>query len=702
MKVKKFGAISVVVLLLLFSSYTLLDHNDTNKGEVLLTAVLRTLNAYHYQPQDVNDQYSQNVYKEYLNRLDFGKRYFTQADLDKLSIYEDKIDDQIFESSFEFFDSATTVYFERRKLISSFYHEILEDPFDFTLKEEIDLDPENNDYAEDEDALREVWRRLLKYQTMTRYSDMLSKKEEGEKYQDKTSEELEKEAREKVEKLYDNRFHFQDKYGFDDYRNDYVNVLTGVFDPHTSYFPPKDKEDFDINISGKLEGIGATLVDREGYVTVTTIVPGSPSAKQGELEVGDVILKVGQGDDEPVDVVDMRLDKAVSYIRGKKGTTVKLTIRKASGLEKTIAIVRDVVSLEERYAKSVILKEGDDNRKVGYIYLPSFYADFDDRASRNCTKDVEKEIEKLKAENVDGIVLDLRFNGGGSLKHVVSMAGLFIETGPIVQIKSRNGDPYVYPDKDPRVQYDGPLVVMVNSLSASASEILAAAIQDYNRGVVLGSESTYGKGTVQVLLNLDEYVQNRSGNKPLGAIKITNQKFYRINGDATQKNGVRSDISFLDEYSFSGLREMDEDYALSWDEISPVKYTQWVPGYDLEGIIAKSKARTSINPRFQMKEENVKRLEKQQEEQTYPLNLIAFENEKEQLRKEAEKFDQLNEPIDNFNISSIPEDLVHINSDSVLIKRRNGWIKQLEEDIYIYEAMQVIQDIETEAIVKKE
>ncbi len=702
MKVKKFGAISVVVLLLLFSSYTLLDQGESESERVLLGAVLRGLRAHHYQPQDIDDTFSQNVFDLYLKRLDYGKRYFLKKDIDQLASYQDKVDDLLIQGSYEFFDSSTVIYLERKDVVKQFYKDILEKPFDFTVAEEINLDPEKNDYANTQEELKEVWRKLLKYQTMTRYEDMLQKKEKGKDYEDKSEAELEAEARKKVKKIFDDRFHLQDKYTLTDYRDDFINVLANIFDPHTGYYPPKDKENFDIGMSGKLEGIGATLVDKEGYITVNSIVPGSPSAKQGDLEVGDIILKVGQGDEEAVDIVDMRLDDAVRLIRGKKGTTVKLTIRKAAGLENEIAIVRDVVNLEERYAKSAVLIDEEESKKVGYIELPTFYADFKDRSSRSCAKDVEREIEKLKGEGVDGIVLDLRFNGGGSLRDVVDMAGLFIEKGPVVQVKSRTGDPYVLVDKDPRVQYDGPLVIMVNTFSASASEILAAAIQDYHRGIVLGSPSTYGKGTVQLFIDLNDYVQGGSFSKPLGSMKLTTQKFYRINGDATQRKGVISDIILPDEFSYRDLGEKDQDFAMKWDTINAVDYKIWDTDVNKSTIIANSMSRIENNEVFKLKQANADRLKKQQDNQTLPLNLSDYQAYQESLKKEAEKFKDIDKPISSFNATTLNEDLAHINSDSTLMKNRTTWLNEIKKDMYIYEAMHVIQDIDNEAIVKKE
>ncbi|MPT34768.1 MAG: tail-specific protease, partial [Flavobacterium sp.] len=395
-------------------------------------------------------------------------------------------------------------------------------------------------------------------------------------------------------------FGFVQELDRDDWFSVYLNAIVERFDPHTFYFAPDDKEKFDISISGSLEGIGARLQKKNDYTEITELIPGGPAWRGKQLEQGDVIMKVAQGNAEPVDVVGMRLDDVVKKIKGKKGTEVRLTVKKVDGTIKVIPIVREVVEIEETYAKSSIVKKGD--MTYGIINLPKFYIDFENKDKRDAFKDVAQEIERLKKQNVQGIVMDLRDNGGGSLQTVVDMVGLFIDQGPVVQVKSANGKKEVLYNKQSKVHWDGPLVVMVNNFSASASEIFAAAIQDYKRGVVIGSKHTYGKGTVQNVIDLNQFIRSNPYGD-LGALKTTTQKFYRVNGGSTQREGVLSDIVMPDRYSYIDMGERDIDNAMPWDKIDPANY-QPVKGLDFTAAIAKSKERMATNEQFKLIDEN--------------------------------------------------------------------------------------------------
>ncbi|MGB1242670.1 MAG: S41 family peptidase, partial [Chitinophagales bacterium] len=518
---------------------------DSQKDKILLQVILQGLNQVHYEPHELDDDFSEKVYGLYLKRLDYNKRFFTKKDIAEFEQYKDDLDNEAAEASYNFFELSTKTLDTRVAQIEGYYKEILAKPFDFSKDEYIEVDYEKMDYAKDEGDLKERWRQLLKYQTLSRLSDKLKQQEEGEeKLKGKSYKELEKESREKVLENQNRFFKRLGDLDKKDHLSTYLNSITSVYDPHTGYFPPKDKESFDIEMSGRLEGIGARLQERDGYIKVSEIVPGSASWKQGELEAEDVILKVSQvdtkladlsplaakmmlsylGKDEDidfkdkkyqkvdvnvdVDVVDMRLDDAVQLIRGRKGTDVMLTVKKVDGSTKEITITRDLVVIEESYVKSAIIEEGDAAEKFGYIYLPKFYADFNSTEGRSCFKDMKKELAKMKGENVDGILLDLRNNGGGSLRDVVDMAGLFIEEGPIVQVKQKEGKPHILRDTDSEVHYDGKLVILVNSFSASASEIMAAAMQDYGRAVIVGSSATFGKGTVQRFIDLDQSISS--------------------------------------------------------------------------------------------------------------------------------------------------------------------------------------------------
>lgn len=697
MKMKKFGVAGIILTLLIVSSYTL--YKEANQRETLLRLLIQQLNDYHYNPLSLDDDFSEDLYDSFIKRLDYGKKYFTQGDLKSLETYRKDLDNQAKEKSFVFFDKATEIYLERLKETEQYTEEILSQPFDLDKKENYQADPEKTDFPKSQEELKESWRKMLKYQTLARYANLVKKQEDKEEGEKLSPEAMEEKAREKVLKTYKDRFHRLAKYNQKDYRNIYINSLVGLYDPHTVYFPPKDRADFDIQFAGKLEGIGARLVDREGFVTVTEVVPGSPSAQQGDLEVGDAILKVGQGDEEPVDIEDMRVDEAVLLIRGKKGTEVRLTVRKKDGNEMVIPIVRDIVKLEETYAKSAVLQEDNSEEKIGYIYLPQFYADWTKRDGRSCSKDVKIELEKLKAQNVSGVILDLRSNGGGSLQDVVEMVGHFIEKGPVVQVKGRSGSPYVLTDKDPNVVYDGSLVILVNTFSASASEIMAAAIQDYGRGVIIGSNNTYGKGTVQRFFDLDDFNIDKS--EGLGATKLTTQKFYRINGDATQLKGVVPDIILPDSYTYLELEEKDQDHALEWDAIQPVTYQVWNPEYDLNQIVASSEGRVKGSEAFKLLNASAKSYRDQQENQKYPLQLSNYMDFRKKRNAEAEKYEDIQKVHEDLGVTALPEDLERLKDSEVKTDQWNKWLKGLQKDAHIYEALQVIQDMNKGTLTKK-
>jgi carboxyl-terminal processing protease len=477
----------------------------------------------------------------------------------------------------------------------------------------------------------------------------------------------------------------------------YINSLMNVFGPHTGYFAPKKKENFDISMSGQLEGIGAQLQEKDGYITVMKIVPGSASYRQGELEEKDIILKVAQEKGDAVDITDMRLDDAVKLIRGKKGTTVRLTVKKLSGAIKEVPIVRDVVVLEETYAKSAII-QNETGTRVGYINLPKFYADFNHSGGRAAAADVKIELQKLKAENVEGIIVDLRGNGGGSLRDAVEMTGHFIESGPVVQVKSRYSKPEVMIDRKAGVVYDGPLVVLQNQYSASASEIFAAAVQDYDRGIIMGSSGSFGKGTVQRFIDLDRMLtSNYSEMKPIGSVKITTQKFYRINGGATQLKGVASDIIMPDRYSKFEMGEREQDFVMPWDEIPAAEYTQWKPPYTEKEVIKASEARIAKNEILKSIEENAKRLKSQSDDTSITLNYEAFKKEKDVIDQEDEAFKELIKPIETLEILNVSADLEEISQDTVKVDLNEKWLKKLKKDVQLNEAVNVINDMKKAA-----
>jgi carboxyl-terminal processing protease len=567
-------------------------------------------------------------------------------------------------------------------------------PIDFSKEETFETDGKKLAWAKDDAELRSRWEKWMKYEVLNRINDELNNQEKPEfKGDKKTVEVLEKEMREKVLDIYDKWFKRLQKTDRTRRLEAYLNAMITVFDPHSGYFSPKEKADFDFKMSGKLEGIGARLQSDGEKTSVTEIVPGGPAWKQGELEPKDVILKVAQGDDEPVDVMGWDIDDVVSKIRGSKGTTVKLTVLKNDGATKIISIVRDVVIMDETLAKSLLLNTDDTQEKVGYIYLPKFYADFTPQGATSCAEDVAKEVEKLKRENVKGIILDLRNNGGGSLRDVVRMSGLFIEQGPIVQVKSRGHQADINADSDQRVQYGGPLIVMVNGFSASASEILAAAMQDYGRAVIIGSTTTYGKGTVQRFWDLD-LTTNDELVKPLGEMKLTIQKFYRITGKTTQLDGVRPDIVLPDSYNYLDLGERENDYPLGANTIEPVSFNQNAYHIaDLGKLKANSESRVKADPTFRKIEENAQRLKRQKDITKFPLQLDAYRKWDKKLEEEANQFDDMLQPIEKFQLTNLSADQPQIQSDTSRAARNDSWIKERKKDIQLYEALRVMQDM---------
>lgn len=684
--------LSVLAVILLTASFIFYRSNSTPEGknEILLKVLMQGLSQGHFQPEKVDDNFSKKAFKLYLERLDYNKKFLLASDVEKLRQYETLIDDQLRAGTFEFFDISADLIEQRVKESEAYYKEILAKPFDFTKDESIELDGDKLTFAKDKNELKEAWRKQLKYQTLVRLADMqkAQKEAKGEKKENKSLAQMEEEARTKVKELYDDLYKRMARISRDDRRSTYINAVANVYDPHTGYFPPKAKSDFDIEFTGRLEGIGASLQEKDGQIKVAEIVPGSPSYLQGDLKPGDAIQKVAQGDKDPVIVEGMRLDDAIQLIRGKKGTEVRLTVKKPDGSTKVIPIIRDVIVFEETYAQSAMI---DGDKKIGYIKLPGFYADFEGNGGPNSADDVKREVEKLKAAGMQGLVLDLRNNGGGSLGDAVKMAGLFIEQGPIVQVKTAGGRAIVLDDRDPQVQYAGPLVILVNANSASASEILAAAMQDYKRAVIVGSP-TYGKGTVQQFFELDEALPSQfDAYKPFGALKLTTQKFYRVNGGTTQLRGVTPDIILPDAYTYLEFGEKEQDFPLPFDEIKPAKYTPWSnTKLNIGQIKSNSQARISTNKSFNLIKEGAQRLKRQADNTVRSLSLQKYLEEEKRAEEEAKRYEEAQKEVPVLSVSRLPEDLKALGTDTAKVARNNEFLKSLRQDIYLEEAVDVI------------
>ncbi|HHH53330.1 MAG TPA: tail-specific protease, partial [Bacteroidetes bacterium] len=597
--------------LVLGNQYKSIDKTEQEKA--IVYTVKNMLDYVHFSPQKLNDDFSKQFYTEYLNDLDGLKRFLTKQDKNELSQYQYQLDDQILDRNLEFFDLSYLKINTGIEKVKSFYKEILSKPFDFNKKESIELDPDKRTWTENDEELKDEWRKFLKYEVLTRLENKLEdqKKTENDSLKSKSFEELEKEARERVEKNYDDMFHRLDKLRRSDRFEIYVNAFTSLYDPHTEYYSPKDKEDFDIRMGGKLEGIGARLQADGDYTKVASIIPGGPAWKGKELEPKDIILKVAQGDsDEFVDLTGMRLDDVVRLIRGKKGTKVRLEVKKPDATIKIIEIIRDEVIIDETKAKSLLLGMDGKIDSVGFIRLPSFYSDFKSDGN-NCADDIKSELEKLKEKNVKGIILDLRYNGGGSLRDVIKIAGYFIKQGPVVQVKPGKEKPYIHKDNDSQVVYDGPLIILINEMSASASEIMAAAMQDYNRAIIVGSKASFGKGTVQRFFDLDNMIRGADDIKPLGNLKVTTQKYYRISGGSTQLKGVESDIILPDNYMYIDVGEREYKHAMPWDKIQKLEYSQDVFNLkNKEEIIKKAKERVQQDTIFKYINDNALRMKK--------------------------------------------------------------------------------------------
>ena len=675
-----------------FGFYT--KHQDLGE-EILLRAINMNLQNAHYDPIAIDDDFSEKAFQLYIDNLDANKRLFLQSDIDELNYFKTTIDDEIINGTSVFFDKSIELLEQRTELTERFFEEILNKPMDFSKDEIVDFG-EEIPYTQSEKELKDRWRKYLKYSVLTRlYSDYKAQEKSLENkdttFIPKSMDSLQAIARKSVLKTHRDWYKRIKRLDRKDRLAIYANSITTVYDPHTNYFPPEQKEDFDIQMSGRLEGIGAQLQEKDGYIKITNIIPGGPSSLQGELQANDLILKVTQEGEEPVEIIDWRISDAVKIIRGPKGSKVTLTVRKPDGNEQDITITRDIVVLEETYAKSLLLSD-EDGIKSGYIYLPSFYADFQNPKGRFSWKDVKTEIEKLRDEQVQGIILDLRNNGGGSLDDVVKMGGLFIDKGPIVQVKEKGRSAHILEDRYPGAEWEGALVIMVNEFSASASEIMAAAMQDYDRAIIIGSSSTHGKGTVQRFLPLNRTLRNK--NIPdIGSIKLTIQKFYRINGDATQLKGVQSDVIIPDNYMYLETGEQEHDYPLPWDQIKGSSYEKNSYSFS-DKIIKKSQTRINKNPTFNLIEENAKRWKKQRENSTYTLNFSAYSNAKLKEKEEGEKFKKIGkEKIENFNVSNPGVDIEVIEAEESRKKRNSDWVNSVSKNPYIYEALQIIEDL---------
>ena len=690
--------------------------NFQEREAMILTGVMKFMDQVHYNPKMINDELSVVIFDEYIEALDSRKRFLTQEEVDELAQFRDKIDDQIKIKTFEMFEMSNELIEKGIQRGQRIYASIDVSALDLTSNDKVNLDYENRERPKNEKALKKYWEQLITYDIISKVETKIDKQvkklqammlvppaidtaaedSEKEPYVEKKRDELVAEAIEDHTKNYKKWFKRLNKQRRSDRFEQYLNAVTHQSDPHTTYFNPKKRDDFNINMGGKLEGIGARLQADDDFIKIVSIVPGGPIWKTKKVEAEDLIIAIQQeGEDEVLNLYGMRLDDVVSKIRGKKGTVITLTIRKKDGSEILLAIERDEVITEETLAKSLIIDKVGSIENIGYIKLPKFYSSFEKKGGNSCAKDVASEIEKLKTVNVNGIILDLRNNTGGSLNDVVEMSGLFIKEGPIVQVKPRTRDAYVHLDKNPDVLYDGPLMILVNKYSASASEIIAAAMQDYKRAVIVGSTSTYGKGTVQRFYDLDRAFKGAEDYKPLGSLKMTTQKFFRVNGGSTQLIGVTPDIVLPDNYQYMDVGEKEYDHAMKWTEIDAVEYSQDVALLDhIDEVAATSKKRVDKNDKFTKVLANAERIKKYRDNSTYSLNIDQFIEEMDQREEDSEQYKDLYDTdIASLKISNLEVDMDNINFDESKQARNQDWLDGMKKDFYLEEALSIMKDM---------
>jgi len=673
--------------------------DDPNKDKLLIELLKYVLEKGHYQSQDINDQLSIKVFNSYLEMIDPQKKYFLNSDFKEFKKYEKLIDDQWLSYDLTFFNLTHDRLVQRINEVELFLPSLFKKTFEFDSDEKINVDFENLSFPKNDNERKERWRKQLKFSMLDLYDiKILDQKkliESNSDYVKKSNSDLLNESLEIVNDNINDIFDLMNDLERKDWFSNYVNSFVIQYDPHTVYFKPEDKDRFDVNISGRFDGIGARLQKRDGGIEIVQIILGGPLWKDKKIEAGDEIIKVGEPGKDPVNVIGMRIDDAIKLIKGPKGTVVELTVRRKVDNEiKTFPITRDEVVLEESYAKSTLIKK--DNKTYGLITLPKFYVDFNDYKEINCASDVKKEIINLKKEGIEGLVLDLRNNGGGALQTVVDMTGLFIETGPIVQVKSIGNRKKVLYDKDPSVFWDGPLVILVNQMSASASEIMAAALQDYERAVVIGSDNTFGKGTVQNVLDLNRFLSNSDFD--LGALKITTEKFYRINGGSVQLKGVESDIVTPNTYSHIEIGEADEKNPLKWDQIDKAQFRKWDGYYNLESVINDSKLRISKNELFSLIDQNAKWFSERRKNKSYSLNYNTFKNDQKNNKLKLKKFDRIKDYNNNLNFNLLSDQSSKIKDTEEYKENRKRWHNSLKSDIYINESINVLLNLKTKKI----
>ena len=696
MKNKYFIILLTTIFALASCSFTSNSSKESDKDQKILQLVSYILDEGHYVDKELDDEFSSKVFQTYIEMIDPYKRYFYKSDIDRFKEFEYLIDDQFKSSDLTFFNLTHETLLKRIKESKEIYTSVFSSPFNYKVDESLTVSTDE-DFVSSKSELTDRWRKTFKYYTLNNLNDLLTENDSINSLVKNNQDfnfiikDFEEKSRASSLEFCNEVYQYYSDRSRQEWFSEYVNSIVYQFDPHTFYFNPDDKEDFDVDMSGNYAGIGARLQQKMDKISVVELISGGPAWRQNELEVGDILLKVRQTDQEtPVSIVGMRIKDAVKLIKGPIESSVILTIKKVDGQIVDLQIPRDIVQLEETYAKSSIVERS--NSKYGLINLPKFYFDFEDYSERNAASDIKKEIIRLKEQGIEGLILDLRNNGGGGLKPAVDMAGLFIEEGPIVQVQSFEKKKEILKDRDRSIVWEGPLVILVNEFSASSSEILAAAMQDYERAIIIGSNQTYGKGTVQNVVDLNRMIRSNT-NGDMGAFKFTIQKYYRINGGSVQLEGVKSDIVIPNRYSYIDFGEKEQDNPLEWDKITPVDYTPWTSNFDYSSAIQKSKIRIKSNEYLKLIDSNAKWIKTVRDTEDFSLNYFTYSDKIKADELTAKSFDKLKDFNTDLEFKSLPYEIMLFEKDSTLKLKRNRWHKNLSKDLYIDEALNVLTDL---------
>ena len=678
--------------------------NDDEKMQTIMVSVKNTLSYLHYSPKPINDAYSQDVYDKYFEGIDASKRYFLQSDMDEFKKHYTKLDDYLNQGNLVFYKLTIDRLYQRVDEIDKMTQDILSKPINLDENDELILEPKKRVNPIDSKQQREEWKKYIKYNILQEIETLTSKEEAQKKKKDSvvnnklpdtikyaptTAEQKRVKATSEVKDLITDSFRRFKKRKKMDWFTVYMNAYTEVFDPHTNYFSPKNKEEFDAQFTGKIIGIGALIQEKRGYLYLGELTIGAPAWKSKQLTAGDKILKVkSKPNEEPVNVVGMLSDEAVRLIRGEKGTPVTLTVEKKDKTIKEVTMIREEVAIEDTFARSIVVNSKN-GKKYGFIYLPSFNVDFEDAKGRNASDDIKAELIKLKKENVEGIILDLRSNGGGSLTEVGDIMGLFMNAGPYVQVKDSRGKIQVLSNKSNDPIWTGPLVVMQNELSASASEILAGAFQDYGRAAVIGSPSSFGKGTVQTFVELNRFLNT---NDDFGALKLTIQKFYRVSGESTQRKGVEADLKMKDFFSYAEVGERFDQFALPWDKIETTSYKK-LTGLNIPQLQAELDKQLVDNKNYKMLQESAEWKEALDKEETITLNQTKFNELMKKRKAQIDKFKGLDKFNNGLKFTLHTDEAERIKKDEAFAKKTENWRKNLERDFYLEETVDVLSKI---------